>query len=48
VGVNYQGYEIDFQELKIISQIAQGPFAVVHSAIYRGEWVAVKVHPSFL
>jgi hypothetical protein len=28
-----------------MSQIALGPFAVVHSAIYRGEYVAVKVTP---
>lgn len=37
-----QGFEIDYSEIKIMSQIALGPFAVVHSAIYRGEYVAVK------
>ena len=40
-----QGFEIDYSEIKIMSQIAHGPFAVVHSAIYRGEYVAVKVIP---
>jgi hypothetical protein len=43
-----KGFEIDFSEIKLLSQIAQGPFAVVHSAIYRGAQVAVKVCiPSF-